>query len=723
MFPQKTNGRAEGITQGKESFQAESLRKRPPKGPLPVSRLQFQVQAEAPGSRARAATFVTLHGRVNTPLFMPVGTQATVKAQTVEALKTVGSRILLANTYHLLLRPGPEVFQKLGGIHRFMNWDGPVLTDSGGFQIFSLPHSREMNEEGATFRSYVDQKLHLLSPEVSIGMQKAIGSDIMMVLDQCIPSTAGHAEARAAMELTHRWAKRSLTARGDSPQALFGIVQGACFHDLRQESAAFLTELPFDGFAIGGLAVGEPLDQRNEFTEASARLLPANLPRYLMGVGTPLDLLEGVHRGVDLFDCIIPSQFARRGAAFTSLGKLQLRRTVYRFSEAPLDPSCSCQTCTQYSRAYLHHLIKAEEILGWQLLTHHNLFYYHSMMREIRESLFAGSFLEYYAKKKAELLQEDEENPANPTRRSRRRSERGLKLGDYEVIEQEAGFSSIRQVSSGEIMHSVSPPEEEARHLYLEPSRLRERLTDGRSESPLIIWDVGLGAAANAMALIKATESLLSEGIAFRRSLQIESFERDLDSLRLACRHKHRFPQLRHPGPERLLESGSWSSASGALRWTLHEGDFFQKLEHPEVPAPDIILYDPFSFKTDSDFWKVPALERVRKATGEKPCLLLTYSASTAVRAALLRAGFHVGAGAGTGPKAETTIAFTPDPEGQPPLLPHTFKPLGAAWLKRWQRSHAQFPSDLPNDQRPAFAQAIESHPQFAEEGAPAWKA
>ncbi|NDG85770.1 MAG: tRNA-guanine transglycosylase, partial [Proteobacteria bacterium] len=243
-----------------------------------MSRLRFTLEKTARGSRARAGTFHALHGEVKTPVFMPVGTQATVKSQTIETLKETGSSVLLANTYHLLLRPGPEVFRKFGGIHSFMKWDRPVLTDSGGFQIFSLPHSRRMNEEGALFQSYVDGKMILLSPELSIDTQKAIGSDIMMVLDQCIPSTAGFEEAKAAMELTHRWAIRSLEARGVSPQSMFAIVQGACFPDLREKSADFLTKLPFDGFAIGGLAVGESKEERERFTGIAAALLPQGLP-------------------------------------------------------------------------------------------------------------------------------------------------------------------------------------------------------------------------------------------------------------------------------------------------------------------------------------------------------------------------------------------------------------------------------------------------------------
>jgi len=295
----------------------------------------------------------------------------------------------------------------MGGIHRFMSWDRPVLTDSGGFQIFSLPHSRKMNEQGAHFQSYVDGKMHMFSPEVSIEMQVAIGSDIMMVLDQCVPSTVEHAEAEKAMELTHRWAIRSLAARQDSPQALFGIVQGACFPDLRKRSAELLSELPFDGFAIGGLAVGETKSQREDTTEFAAELLPKHLPRYLMGVGTPLDILEAVHRGVDMFDCIIPSQLAHRGAAFTSEGRLQLRRVLYKFSDEPLDDKCDCPTCTGYSRAYLHHLYKTGETLGVKLLTRHNMTFYHRLMAEIRTHILAGDFASYYQTKRLELALTD----------------------------------------------------------------------------------------------------------------------------------------------------------------------------------------------------------------------------------------------------------------------------------------------------------------------------
>ncbi len=372
-----------------------------------MSRLQFQLEARCATSKARAARFRTLHGEVLTPVFMPVGTQATVKAQTVETLLDSGSQVLLANTYHLLLRPGLEVFKKLGGIHRFMNWKRSVLTDSGGFQIYSLPHSREMKEEGAKFKSYVDGKLILLTPELSIEMQKAIGSDIMMVLDQCVPSTSNYQEASIAMERTHRWAVRSLEARGDSPQALFGIVQGACIPELRKQSAEFLTQIDFDGFAIGGLAVGESKEMRQDFTELTAELLPQNLPRYLMGVGTPLDLLEAVYRGVDMFDCIIPTAHAQRGVAYTSQGKVQLRRTAYKFVESKLDSECDCTTCTIYSRAYLHHLIKSEEVLGWHLIGFHNLYFYRRLITQMRKHILEGTFYSFYLRMREQLQQSE----------------------------------------------------------------------------------------------------------------------------------------------------------------------------------------------------------------------------------------------------------------------------------------------------------------------------
>ncbi len=673
------------------------------------SRLSFALESESSGSKARAATFQTLHGEVKTPVFCPVGTQATVKGQTVETLKASGARLILANTYHLLLRPGPEVFKKFGGIHRFMSWDGPVLTDSGGFQIFSLPHSREMNEAGARFQSYVDGKSYLLSPESSIETQRAIGGDIMMVLDQCIDAAAPYAQAEAAMHLTHRWAERSLRARGDSPQALFGIVQGACHADLRKQSAAFLRELPFDGLAIGGLAVGETDRQRYDMTGLVTEQLPKELPRYLMGVGTPLDILESVHRGVDMFDCIIPSQLSQRGVAFSSEGKLQLRRTVHKFAADPIDPRCDCLTCRQYSRAYIHHLIKSAEVLGWHLLGVHNMTFYHRLMREMRESILRGEFPAYYEKKRVELARTDERNPRRAPKRPQ--AARPARLGDYEIHRSPRGFTSIRQISSGEVMHSVNAPADEADKLYIEQSFLAARLLKREAAADeLVIWDVGLGAAFNAMAAIRCFERCAAIAAGAPRALRLVSFERDLDPLALAVKKSGRFAHLRHAAPSRMLESGEWRHASGRCCWELLKGDFRESID--SAPLPDLIFYDPFSYKTDAALWTVEIFARIFQRALPKAAELYTYSASTAVRAALLAAGFFVAQGIGTGPKADTTIAFaTAQSAREHPASPRL---LGMDWLSRWRKSHAKFPPNLSDQGRARLEELIETHRQFS---------
>ena len=607
-----------------------------------MSRLNFKLEATCAHSGARAARFTTLHGEVKTPIFMPVGTQATVKSQTVESLKTVGASVLLANTYHLLLRPGPEVLKKFGGIHRFMNWNGPVLTDSGGFQIFSLPHSREMNESGAVFQSYVDQKSILLSPELSIQTQRAIGSDIMMVLDQCIPSTSPYDQAKAAMDLTHRWAKRSLIAREDSSQSIFAIVQGACYPDLRKQSAEHLTKLNidgvgFDGFAVGGLAVGESKKEREDFTQLAVSFLPEHLPRYLMGVGTPIDILEGVHRGIDMFDCILPSQLAQRGVAFTSKGKLQLRRSVYKFSEDRLDPDCDCSTCANYSKAYLHHLNKTEEVLGWHLIALHNFTFYHRLMREIRESLLKGKFKEYYETKRIELIKTDEDHPSTPfTPPKPSRAEKRKSVGDYEVHTSPKGFSSIRQISSGEIMHSVTAPEVEARLMYVEPAKLSEKLI---SRNELVIWDVGLGAGTNAMEIIYDLERAYAANLDLVCATHLESFEIDLDPLKLALKNPGHFLPLRHAAPNAIAKDGVWKHPKFRIDWKLHLGDFLKSIS--DAKSPDIVFYDFFSAKTaDCELWKSAAFKILYDHCANKPMQLFTFSASTLVRALLLAEGF-----------------------------------------------------------------------------------
>lgn len=523
------------------------------------SRLQFQLDAQASGSRARATTFHTLHGTIRSPLFMPVGTQATVKAQTQETLHASGSQILLANTYHLLLRPGPDVFNRMGGIHKFMRWPGSVLTDSGGYQIFSLPHSREMTEKGAVFQSYVDGQRILLSPELSIQTQRAIGSDIMMVLDQCIPSTADEKAARAALQITQRWAVRSLAAREDSLQSMFGIVQGALYPQLRRESAEGLMQLDFDGFAIGGLAVGEEKQEREDVCELTAALLPADRPRYLMGVGTPLDVLEAVHRGVDMFDCIIPTQVAKRGTAFTSRGIVELRRSVYKFSEAPLDPACTCPVCTTHTRAYLHHLTKTQEPLGWTLVGQHNIHFYHQFMREVRQSILEDRFLQLYHQWRQILPVEDIDHPVTHPKRTSVKVEQ---VGEYALHGEPP---TIRHITSGRVI-GTSPQLEAAAE-----SQIIQQLRQPADSPPLVVLDAKLDAAASALAVILLYEAEAAKGPV--RPLHLVSFSDDLAPLRLALHHKRHFPYLRHGAADTLIRRDEWESRyCPGLKWNLVHG-------------------------------------------------------------------------------------------------------------------------------------------------------
>jgi queuine tRNA-ribosyltransferase len=645
---------------------------------------------------------------------MPVGTQATVKGLRVEELRTTGAQVLLANTYHLLLRPGPEVFRKLGGIHKMMNWQGSVLTDSGGFQIFSLPHARSMSEDGAAFKSYVDGQNILLTPELSIDMQKAIGSDIMMVLDQCIPSTADYATAKAAMDLTHRWANRSLKARGQSAQAVFGIIQGALYRDLRRASAAALSAMDFDGYAIGGLAVGETKSEREEYTEFSASLLPKHLPRYLMGVGTPIDLLEAVHRGVDMFDCIIPTALSQQGVAYTSKGRLRLRRGVYKFANEPLDPDCDCHTCKNYSKAYLHHLHKASESLGWHLTGIHNLRFYHRLMAKMRSEIMAGTFASFYRKQKDLLVLQDEERPPTP-KTPPKPDKRVHSLGAYAIHESRDGFISIKHLSSGEIMHPKLDPNSEAHRLYVEQSNLRDRLT-ASAKNELIVWDVGLGAAYNAMAAIREFEASAknleknSNGSAIP-CLKIISFENDLDALRLSLKNVGRFQHLKHPGPHILLKDGMWRSKHLPLSWELLEGDFLKRLT--EAAIPDLIFFDPFSYKTDQDLWTHQAFTVIFEHCGHEDTELFTYTASTRVRAALLAAGFYVSKGLSSGDKEETTAALTAKALARHGNEKKLSSLLTEDWLGRWERSDAKFPYALAPENEALFSSLIRNHVQF----------
>ncbi len=369
----------------------------------PGTPLGFRVEAHDTHSRARRGLLTTRRGPVETPVFMPVGTRATVTGMSPDELTTLDAKILLANTYHLMLRPGPELFRRVGGIHELMRWPGLVLTDSGGYQIFSLPADRTISEEGARFKSYVDCRFHMLSPEKSIAMQSAIGSDIMMVLDHCIDSTADADAMRAALTRTHRWALRSLAARENPEQAIFAITQGGLDLELRRESAAFLGAHAFDGFAIGGLAVGDTRAQREDIIAQIAETLPADRPRYLMGVGTPPDILHAIGCGVDMFDCVIPTHLAWQGTAFTSTGRVRITRGANRLAEEPLDATCPCATCKTHSRAYLHHLMKCSEPLGPRLMSFHNLDYYLQLMREARAAIDRGEYAAFARSLLAEI--------------------------------------------------------------------------------------------------------------------------------------------------------------------------------------------------------------------------------------------------------------------------------------------------------------------------------
>jgi queuine tRNA-ribosyltransferase len=350
----------------------------------------FQLLKEGEGG-GRLGRITTPHGSFSTPAFMPVGSQGSVKALAPTDLQEIGTEILLCNAYHLYLRPGTEVVRKVGGLHRFMGWDGPILTDSGGFQIVSMSALQKVEPEGVEFRSHLDGSLHFLTPEKVVQIQEELGADIMMTLDDCPPYPASLDEVKAAVALTAQWAKRSRGAKRDNKQALFGIVQGGSYPELRRRSTDGLMEIGFDGYAIGGLSLGEEKEVTFEMAQTVTALLPTDSPRYLMGMGTPEDILAGVKVGVDLFDCVLPTRCARTGLLFTSSGTLNIKHARYSSDSAPPDPECGCYTCRNFSRAYLRHLFLARELLAYRLNAMHNLFYYHSLMRDIRQALSEGT--------------------------------------------------------------------------------------------------------------------------------------------------------------------------------------------------------------------------------------------------------------------------------------------------------------------------------------------
>jgi queuine tRNA-ribosyltransferase len=702
--------------------------------------LSFEVAARDGGTRARRGAFTTRHGRVETPAFMPVGTRASVTGLTPEDVAGLGAQIILGNTYHLLLRPGPELVAHHGGLHGFMRWPGPILTDSGGFQIFSLAHDRTLTEEGARFRSYVDSRVHLLSPERSVAVQTALGSDVMMALDVCLPSTVEPDLIRQAMDRTHRWALRSLAARTDPEQALFAIVQGGLDLALRAESARFLTAHPFDGFAIGGVAVGDTRAERTEVVARAAELLPDARPRYLMGVGTPPDVLEAIAHGVDMFDCVLPTTLAWQGTAFTSTGRVRLTRSEHRTSHAPLDAACPCDTCRRYTRAYLHHLVKCREPLGPRLLSVHNLRHYLDLMRDARGAIEGGRYGAFARERLAEIDRHEHDAARRPPGRRRMPAspistaagasrlcsppassrrfttfKSGVEPPDtpqtatptadadppsrpalrFSIVTTSLGVPAVLDTASGEVMHPIIGPAVESERLYVAQSRLRERLSGAGPR--IVLLDVGLGAGSNALAALRAAETAPAGG----RGLEIVSFEQDLGALALAASDAGA-GRLGLEDPARdaardLLARGRHESAR--VLWRLVLGDVLETLPQEDVRA-ELVFWDPFSPRANPALWTCAAFSAARARCTERAALY-TYSTATATRAALLLAGFFVGAGDPSGPKEQTTAAAT-----DPSLLA---RPLDGRWMARLERSSAPFPSDAPPD---ALAR-VRAHPQF----------
>ena len=619
---------------------------------------------------------------------MPVATHAHARNHESSEVAGSGASICLANTYHLMLRPGIEVVERFGGLHRFMGWEGGILTDSGGFQIFSLPGEREIREEGASFRSPYDNERHLLTPERALAVQRALDTDIMMPLDVCAPSTAPENVIREAMERTHAWARRSIAdhARVPGPQALFAIVQGGLSETLRQESIDVLSREPFDGYAVGGLAVGEPREELYRVASYTGGRLPKERPRYLMGVGTPSDLLACVDAGFDIFDCILPGKMAQQKYAYTFEGQLRLTRTEYRLSDEPLDASCGCPVCRKYSRGYLRHLAQGNHHLSDRLLGVHNLWHYQALMARMRAAIVAGT----WEATRRELWERI--SPRTKVPRST-----GDSSGDFEVVALANGARAVRQRSSGEVMHPTGPWEE-SRALYVTQLGLAERLSTFQPE-PLRILDVGLGAGTNAIAALTCAREL---GQAAKRPLEVVSLERTLDPLRLALTHREHFPWFSPwaTAAEAIVDTGHY--AAPGLDWRLLLGDAREQVAELGGVV-DLFFFDPFSSSVNPELWTVDFFRALRAVARYDGALLATYSSATPTRVALLAAGFYVGRGSAIGTRTETTVAAT-----RPGLVA---EPLGERWLARFRRSSSRAPHGqaLTED----LLRSIEEHPQF----------
>ena len=662
--------------------------------------LTFSLQAT--DGPARAGCITTAHGVIQTPAFMPVGTRASVTGLTSQELRELGAEMILGNTYHLALRPGPEAMRQLGGLHRFMGWERGILTDSGGFQIFSLAQDRVVTEAGARFRSYVDCREHMLTPESSIAVQEALGSDVMMVLDVCPPSTAPAAEIEAAMQRTHRWALRSLAARRSTEQALFAIVQGGLSLTWRAQSAEFLAQHAFDGFAIGGVAVGDTRGQRSEVIAAAAERLPHDRPRYLMGVGTPPDILLAIAQGVDMFDCVLPTSLAFQGTAFTSTGRVRLARTEHRLADVPLDAACTCATCRSHPRSYLHHLLKSRESLLPRLLALHNLHHYLGLMRRARAAIHAGNYAAFLRTTLTAIDRHEHDASARvPGRRTEptASSDPAAPAARFAIVTTTSGAPAVFDREVGEVMHPGLGATAEAEQLYVGQARLAARLAEGGA--PLVLFDVGLGGAANAIAALRCARA----APAGARRLLIFSFERDLGALALAASidgaARLQWSAADRAAAVALLEHGECEEPG--FRWQLLRGEALDALGRVPQPA-DLVFWDPWSPRSNGELWTARAFATLREhcAPGAE---LFTYSRATAVRSALLLAGFHVGAGAIVGTKETTAAALAPARPAQP---------LDRRWLARLHRSSAGLPSDVAAAELPAALAQIAAHAQFA---------
>ncbi len=648
-------------------------------------KLSFRLESQDGG--ARAGILTTRRGPVETPTFMPVATHAHVRNHDSDELLASGAGIALANTYHLMLRPGEDVVQSFGGLHRFMRWPRGILTDSGGYQIFSLSGEREISEQGARFRSPFDNRRIMLSPERSIGVQQALDSDIMMVLDVCIPSTSPELLTREAMERTNRWGLRSLQCHQETSakgQALFAIVQGGLFENLRSESAAFLTAHPFDGFAVGGLAVGEPREELYRFAALTAAKIPVQAPRYLMGVGTPIDLVECVAAGFDMFDCILPAKMSQQKYAYTFEGQIRLTKQIYRLSDEPLDGSCGCPTCARWSRGYLRHLAQGNHHLSDRLLGIHNLWHFAALMRRMRAAILAGRWSEEYRALRRQL------SPPSKLPRPT-----GVHQERLELVELANGESAIRNTLHNEVMHPTGPWSE-ANKLYVAQLELEARLRK-ISQDPLRILDLGLGAGTNALAAIQCARRL-----AAHRPLEVVSLENDLSAFDLALRERSAFPWMDASAAQTLRRDSFWTS--GAIDWRLILGDAEQTVSEIGEPV-DLIFFDPYSSEANPSLWTVDFFRALRATARFDGALLATYSSATPTRVALLLAGFFVGVGVAIGTRTETTIAST-----RPGILA---APLGARWLERWRRSTRRG-GEVGTSREFLEAQLL-AHPQFAD--------